>query len=182
MRAPFAELAADLHREYGDSLEITVGHKPFPAELRGDRQPVPLPTPTVTVPGLELKVTVDEPHVAPGEDLEGRVIFANRGPHRVEGMTGVLTGGVRRDGQDFLAGTFAGAITLQGYGIGLAPGSSRELPLIIGTASCLPDSSYVVPPGRYEVVAAVPFNQPDRPSTQRPQLVARGAWLTVDAG
>ena len=96
-------------------------------------------------------------------------------------MTGVLTGGVRRDGQDVLAGTFVGAITAEGFRIGLDPGSSTEVRLIIGTASCLPDTSYVVPPGRYEAVAAIPFNQPSRPRTLRSQLVARGAWLTVDA-
>lgn len=61
LRAAFAELAAELHREYGDALEITVGHKPFPPEKIGDRQLVPIPTPAVTVPGLELTVTCDEP-------------------------------------------------------------------------------------------------------------------------
>jgi hypothetical protein len=182
LRAPFAELAADLHREYGDSLKITVGHKPYPPELIGDRQPLLLPMPTVTVAGLELTITIDEPHVAGGEDLPGRVIFANRGPNRVEGMTGVLTGGIRSDGHDYMAGNFAGTTTMMGYQIDLEPGSSTEMPLIIGTASRLPDTSYVVPPGRYEVVTAVPFQQSDIPPTPRPQLVALGAWLTVDAG
>ena len=181
LRAPFAELAAELHREYGDSLEITVGHKPFPPEVIGDCRPVPLPIATVTVPGLELTVVVDQAHVVPGEDAEGRVVFANCGPLRIEGLTGVLAGGVRNDREGFLAGAFSGMLTMQGLGIQLGPGESMELPLIIGTASVLPDPSYVVPPGRYEVVAAVPFSQPETWSAVPPQLVARGSWLTVEA-
>jgi hypothetical protein len=70
LRAPFASLAAELHREYGSSLEITVGHKPFPPERIRDRHVVPLPTPTVAVPGLELTITVDAPRLAQGETSE----------------------------------------------------------------------------------------------------------------
>ena len=150
LRAPFAALAAELHRDYGLALEIALGHKRFPPERVGDRRPVPLPSPTVAVPGLELTVTVDSTHVVQGEDFGGQVVFANRGSERVVGMTGVLTGGVRAQGDDFMAGDFVGAVHSVGIGITLDPGASTELPLIVGTASCLPDASYVVPPGRYE--------------------------------
>jgi hypothetical protein len=181
LRAPFAALAAELHREYGPSLKITVGHKPFPPERIGDLQSVPLPTSTVTVPGLELTVSVDVARVAPGDDFEGSVLFSNRGAQRVAGMTGLLTGGVRADGEDRMTGDFDGAIALVGYPVDLEPGASMELPVKVGTASVLPDASYVVPTGRYEVISAVPFHQLDRPQAPRPVLVARGAWVTVDA-
>ena len=88
LRAPFADLAAELHNEYGDALEITVGAKPFPPEKIGALQPVPIPTPTVTVPGLELAVTVDEATVVAGENARGKVVFTNSGRRRVEGTTG----------------------------------------------------------------------------------------------
>jgi hypothetical protein len=181
LRAPFAGLAAELHRDYGPSLHITVGHKPFPPAQIGDRQPVPLPTSTVTVPGLELTVTVNAARVAPGDDFEGSVVFSNRGSQRVAGMTGLLTGGVRAEGDDRMAGDFAGAIALVGRTVELGPGEEMELPLTVGMASLLPDVSYVVPPGRYEVISAVPFHQPDTRPTPQPVLVARGAWVTVDA-
>ncbi len=80
-----------------------------------------------------------------------------------------------------MAGEFAGAVTAVGRRIQLDPGASTALPLAIGTASCLPDASYVVLPGRYEVIAAIPFGQPDLPPSPRPVLVARGAWVTVVA-
>lgn len=180
LRAPFAGLAAELHHQYGDALEITVGHKPFPPEKIGRRDPVPVPSPTVAVPGLELTVVVDEPTVVAGEEVRGRVVFTNDGANRVEGMTGVLTGGVRREGDDVMAGSFTGAVALVGYTVRLEPGESTELGLVVGTASCLPDTSYVVPPGTYEVVAASPFSQADTPPGDRPQLVARGARIAVD--
>ncbi|MGI8754049.1 MAG: hypothetical protein ACR2MN_17380 [Acidimicrobiales bacterium] len=179
LRAPFVALAAELHRKYGSSLEINVGHKPYPPERIGDRQPVPVPTPAVTVPGLELTVTVDEALVAPGEDFGGRVVFSNRGSQQVLGMTGVLTGGVRAEGDEVMAGNLAGAVAAIGQHIRLDPGASMEMSLTVGTASCLPDASYVVPPGRYEVVAAIPFNRPGTSPTLRSVLVARGTWVTV---
>jgi hypothetical protein len=80
-----------------------------------------------------------------------------------------------------MTGDFDGAIALVGYPVDLEPGASMELPVKVGTASVLPDASYVVPTGRYEVISAVPFHQLDRPQAPRPVLVARGAWVTVDA-
>jgi hypothetical protein len=43
LRAPFESLAAQLHREFGASLKITLGFKPFPPEQIVELQPVPLP-------------------------------------------------------------------------------------------------------------------------------------------
>jgi hypothetical protein len=180
LKAPFAALAAKLHEEYGDALRITVGNKSFPPEIAGHR-PVPMPTPTVTVSGLELTVTVDQPTVVAGEDAHGTVVFVNRAQRRVDGVTGVLTGGVRREGDEFMAGTFPGATVAIGYGVRLDPGETKELGLIIGTASCLPDTSYTVPPGPHKVIAAVFFNQAGTQPADRSCLVARGAWITVEA-
>lgn len=182
LRAPFATLAGELHDLYGDALEITVGNKRFPPGKIERRPPVPVPEPTVAVPGLELSVVVDERTVAAGEDVHGRVVFINEGSDLVEGMTGVLTGGVRREGDDFMAGSFTGPVRLVGYTVRLEPGQRTELGLVVGTASCLPDTSYVVPPGLYEVIAAVPFRQADTPPGNHPRLVARGARITVDPG
>ena len=181
LRAPFADLAAELHREYGSSLRITVGHKPYPPERIRNRQPVPLPTSTVVVPDLQLTVTVDAAHVAQGKDFDGQVVFSNRGSQRITGMSGMLTGGLRAEGDDHMAGNFTGGTFLVGMLVELDPAASMNLPIKVGTASCLPDTSYTVPPGRYEVVAAVPFRQPDTSATQQPMVVARGAWVTVDA-
>jgi hypothetical protein len=141
LKAPFADLASELHRDYGDALKITLGNKPFPPDRTASRQPVPIPVPTVTIPGLELTISFDEPHVVAGETLRGQVTFANKGSQRVEGMTGVLTGGVRGEGDDFMAGNFTGAVVAVGQIIRLEPGQSRELGLIVGTSSCLPDTS-----------------------------------------
>jgi hypothetical protein len=77
LRAPFAALAAELHRDYGVALEITVGHKPFPAERVRDRRAVPLPSPTMAVPGLELTITLDSTRVVQGKDYRGQVVFVD---------------------------------------------------------------------------------------------------------
>ena len=131
------------------------------------------------IPGLELTVTVDAATVVAGEELRGWVVFANRGSQRVQGTTGIITGGVRRADDAFLAGTYAGSVAFTAQTVSLEPGESEELRLIVGTDSCLPDTSYVVPPGRYGVIAAIPFSQIDTASRALPHLVARGTWITV---
>ena len=42
LKAPFADLAAELHGEYGDALKITVGDRPFPPERTASRKAVVL--------------------------------------------------------------------------------------------------------------------------------------------
>jgi hypothetical protein len=180
LRAPFETLATRLHQEYGSSLEITLGHKLFPPERITDPQPVALPTATITVPGLELTIAMDVARVAAGEGPRGGVIFSNRGHHQIVGMTGAeLTGGIRATGEDRMAGDFAGFTFLTGRSITLDTGESTVVPLRVGTASRLPDASYVIPPGRYEVVAAVGYHPSDGPTVPRPVLIARGAWVTI---
>lgn len=80
-----------------------------------------------------------------------------------------------------MAGAFVGGVAAVGRTVRLEPGATQEFGLTIGTASCLPDTSYVVPPGRYEVIVPVPFNQGGTSPTVRPRLVARGARITVEA-
>jgi hypothetical protein len=183
LRAPFESLAADLHREFGASLQITVGFKPFPPEHIVDPQPVPLPVPTLVMPGLALTIVTDSFRVVQGEDLRGHVVFHNRGSTDMADTTGgLLVGAVRADhDDDCIAGAHAGAIAWVGRHIQLSPGASTEVPLLIGTASRLPDTSYVVPPGRYEIIVAVGYRQLVPTPEGRPLLVARGAWITVEA-
>lgn len=50
LRAPVADIAADLHHRYGDALDITVGSKPFPPERITGPRTVPLPVSTWSYP------------------------------------------------------------------------------------------------------------------------------------
>lgn len=162
LRAPFAAIAADLHHRYGDALDITVGSKPFPPERITESQAVgPLPISTAKIPNLKVELHFDTPAVVAGEDLRGSATITNGGQLRLRFITGLMTGGVRRPGDDKLAGVFVGAVTAVGLNVDLDPGQSGDIPVLIGTASCLPDRSYIVPAGVYEVVATLSVNRRD---------------------
>ncbi len=184
LRAPFEDIAAALHAEFGTSLNIWLGLKPYPPSRIADPHAVPVPQPTITVTGLEMTMTLADVQVTSGETLNGSITFHNRGRTRITGMTGAtLTAGLRSQGNDHMASQYAGTLWNLGMIIDLGSGDSRTLPLLVGTASCLPDTSYVVPSGRYEVVATIPFH-PHRPSDQGEpgpggQLVVTGNRITV---
>ena len=104
LRAPFAAIAADLHRRYGDALDITVGSKPFPPERITESQAVTLPISTAKIPNLTVELHFETPAVVAGEDLRGAATITNGGQRRLRFITGLITGGVRRPGDEKLAG------------------------------------------------------------------------------
>lgn len=161
LRAPFAAVAADLHVRYGDALDITVGTKPFPPERIVDPPLVRLPVSTIDLPDLVLDFDIGEATVAPGDDLSGTVTLTNQGRERLRFLSGAAVGSIRQPGSDHLSGTFHGWMSSVGLNVDLQHAQSTDLPLIVGTTSCLPDRSYVVEPARYELVVAVSVNPVD---------------------
>jgi len=94
--------------------------------------------------------------VTAGDDLHGTARLTNRGADPIRFLTSpTVTAGVRRCGDDAMAGRFTGWLTAAGILVDLREHESRELHLIFGTASCLPDSPAAIPPGTYEVVATL---------------------------
>ena len=181
VRAQFADIAADLHRRYGDALDITVGSWPFPPDSLGVFRAVPVPASTVDLKDLDVEFDFETLAVAAGDELRGIATLTNSGPDRLQFLTGPVTGGVRHPGADMLAGVFEGAVTPAGFNIDLRHGATRELPLIVGATSCLPDRSYTVPAGAYEVVATLGVDFRDgQGRTSGPQSVVRiGPTITV---
>lgn len=181
LRAPYADIAADLHRRYGDALDITVGSKPFPPERITESAAVPVPVSTVSLPHLAIVLHFETPAVVAGEDLRGSATLTNRGHGPLSFITGPMTGGVRQPGDDKLAGTFRGSLAAAGLIVDLRPGQSKDIPVLIGTASCLPDRSYVVPAGTYEAVTILSVNLRDDHGnpTSPERLVVMGPSIEV---
>jgi hypothetical protein len=182
LRAPFVGIAAELHGRYGDALDITVGNKPYPPARITPGEPKPLPGATIDLPELRLDFELGEATVPGGDDLVGAVVVTNRGNRRLRFMTGpTMTAGVRRRGDAYLAGGFSGWMTLAGRVLDLPPGQRETLRLIVGTTSCLPDLTYVVPPGAYQVVASFGVNFLDESSqpTGHRLVVRAGPDLAV---
>jgi hypothetical protein len=115
LRAPFADVAGDLHQRYGDALEITVGSKAFPPERIIEFRAVPLPVSTVELPDLDIEFHFETTAAVAGDDLRGAATLTNRGQDRLHFITGLMTGGVRHLGDDNLAGAFRGGVTAVGF-------------------------------------------------------------------
>jgi hypothetical protein len=101
--------------------------------------------------------------------------------HFITGPT--MTGGLHRPGDAHLAAKSNGWMTLAGRAVDLQPGQRDELKIIVGTTSCLPDLTYVVPPGTYQVVASLGLSFLDeaiRP-TGHQRVVRTGPDLAVTA-
>jgi hypothetical protein len=147
-------------------------------------EPARVPTSTVDLPELEISFDVGPGVVTAGDDLHGRAVLTNLGTDPIRFHTGpTLIGGVRRPGDDQMAGRFRGWMSAPGIRVDLAEGQSRELHLLVGTKSCLPDSPRAIPPGTYEIVAtlAVNFATPDGGLTAHRAVVRIGPSVRVGA-
>lgn len=154
LRATAEELAHLLHERYGDVLRITVGALRYP-----DRQPIgssSTPQPTITVPGLELRLLLDRESVPSGDDAIGRIVIRNHGAALIDMETGEPMLGSTLDSNQQLVGMSAG-----GYYVGvgrhlqLEPGETSSVSAVAGTASCSSEIGYLLPSGRY--LAVVPL-------------------------
>jgi hypothetical protein len=182
LRPPFEGLAQELHRRYGDSLEITVGFKRFPPGGSSDAANyVKTPQEILVSRHIELKVGLIDDVVCAGDDLRGQVWLTNKRPQSINIETGAIaSGGIRRPHCDQISGWFSGALSAAGVNLRLAPEECGPIALVVGTASCDSTDLYVPTPGLYEAVARVPVRVSSADGwKQEGEMLARGATLTV---
>jgi len=154
--APSALAAAeDLHRRFGDDVLLTVGYLPYPP----DRQPDPvLDRLTRQLPGEpldpgETDVQLDGPAtVRSGQTLHHGLLVGNLTDRELTITTnGQVTAVVVDPRTGLMVGGFAGFQTLVGIDFHVTPGATERIPLLIGTASVVPDLGYTVPPGMWGI-------------------------------
>ena len=91
-----------------------------------------------------------------------------------------MTAFIYRAGTDQVVGAYDGGIGGTGAGRTLAPGESIDLSVIGGTASCLADLGYALPPGEYDVRAAIDqYDRPPQGEMVVRYLLSAPATLTV---
>ena len=159
--APAALAAAeDLHLRFGDEVLLTVGYLPYPP----DRQPDPvLDRLTLQLPGelldpRETDVQLDGPTtVRSGQTLHHGLLVGNLTDRELTIATnGRVTAAVVDPQTGLVVGGFAGAQTLVRIDFHVVPKATERIPLLIGTASVVPDLGYAVPPGTWGI--QVPLN------------------------
>jgi len=170
LRASEETLAAELHERYGGAIELTVGQFPYPdlpqfhpvIEPPGGRAPL-LPQDLADV-SLPSGFTIRS-----GEDLmSGLLTHNNSDDELVIETNGQVTTRVMDPETDQWVGGFTGAQHVPLVLFRVPPHGTVELPMLIGTASSVPQLGYAVPPGRWSIEVTLRFT--DRGAFRTPPL------------
>ena len=163
-----AATAAELHRQFGDDVELTVGALPYPPGA----QPRPRPA-TTPLPGLldsrEITVELDGPAVVrSGHTLRHSLLVRNLSGRDLQIATnGQVTAVVVDPQTGEVVGGFSGAQALPLVIFRVAAGATEPIPLLIGTASYTPRLGYVVPAGEWGIQATLTLGPHPRDSPHR---------------
>jgi hypothetical protein len=172
--APWAAAtAAELHRQFGDDVELTVGALPYPPGT----QPRPRPT-TTPLPDLldsrEITVELDGPAVVrSGHTSRHSLLVRNLSGRELQIATnGQVTAVVVDPQTGEVVGGFSGAQALPLVIFRVAAGATEPIPLLIDTASYTPRLGYVVPAGEWGIQATLTLglHPRDSPSRRTPIL------------
>ena len=153
MLGPGSEaLARRVHARFGSWVErISVGLTTWNGHP--GRSPRCGSLPTSSAPPLGYSATLDltPPRVRSGQNLEGTVVFRNRGASavRVDSVQPVEIV-ITRPGTRRVVGVYSGGIAGTGYAPLLGPGQSRAVRIVGGTARCDGGLGSALPPGRYD--------------------------------
>ncbi|GAA0948070.1 hypothetical protein GCM10009554_45310 [Kribbella koreensis] len=146
------EIAATLHTKYGELVDLRVGAMTFPAGefWLGERWDQ-----LYGVPVEPTRFEVDSAaplSVRSGRTSRREVLVTNRAAYpQVLSSNGELSSVVTDDSGN-VVGRFVGPQPLSLMGFEIAPHQTRSLPVLIGTASVVPDLPYAVPPGQWELI------------------------------
>jgi hypothetical protein len=172
--APWAATTAEeLHRQFGDDVDLTVGALPYPPDRQPRPQPATGPLPDLLDPH-EIAVELDGPAVVrSGHTLQHGLLLRN--------LTGVelqiatnrqVTATVVDPKTGQIVGGFSGFQALPLAIFRVAPSQTRRIPLLIGTASSTPRLGYTIPAGNWGIQATLTLgpDPSDSPRRRTPVL------------
>jgi hypothetical protein len=151
--APWATATAEeLHRQFGDDVELTVGALPYPPDRQPRPQPATVPPPDLLDP-QEITAELDGPAVVrSGHTLRHGLLVGNLTRQELTIATnGQVTAVVVDPQTGQTVGGFAGFQTLAGVFFRVAARATERIPLLIGTASFTPKLGYILPPGSWGI-------------------------------
>jgi hypothetical protein len=149
------DIAAMLVAKYGDVVGLRVGAMTYPTRQLWvtdySRQLHGAPAESA---GLDVQ-PLSPLTVRTGRFKREDVLVTNRAAHEQVLLTnGDLRSAVTDDSGN-VVGLYVGPHTLARVGFAIEPHQSRPVPILIGTASVVPDLGYAVPPGQWRLVIAL---------------------------
>lgn len=155
--APWAATTAEeLHRQFGDDIELTVGALPYPP---GPQPPPGLATtpPAGLLDSQEIAAELDGPAVVrSGRTLRHSLLLRNLSGRELQIATnGHVTAAVVDPQTGDVVGGFVGWQTAPLIIFRVAAGATGRIPLLTGTASFTPRLGYVVPAGEWGIQATL---------------------------
>jgi hypothetical protein len=168
--APWAaEIAGELDRDFGDDLDLTVGFLRYPSRSFDPHTETALKS--VPQIGLlaSLDVSFDDPVVVrSGYSTHSSVRIHNHRDQQIVLKTnGTLTARIVDPGSGDVVGGFSGLQHLPGVPFSVRPHFSTVVPLVVGTASVVPQLGYAVPVGEWALDAVLDVHGLGRYRTPR---------------
>jgi hypothetical protein len=161
--APWAEaVAAELSRQFGDQVDLTVGALPYPPGRpphRPVRRQSPAREPVSLLDPREAQAELDGPAVVrSGHTLRHGLLLRNHTGGELQIATnGQVTARIVDPQTGEEVGGFSGWQTLPLVMFRIAPGGTERIPLLIGTASFTARLGYAVPPGSWGLQTTLDF-------------------------
>lgn len=149
------DIAATVKAKYGSLVDLRVGAMTFPdRQLVANEYSRQLHGASAVPAGLDAEV-LSPLSVRTGWFARGEVLVTNRAAHeQVLWTNGRLSSAVT-DRSGSVVGMYVGPQTAARVGFEIEPDQSRPVPVLIGTASVVPDLGYAVPPGQWALVIAL---------------------------
>jgi hypothetical protein len=150
------EVAEELHRHFGDDVDLFVGQFSYPEKR--PRRPRPIKHPeSIDADPNEMSVELEAPLVVrSGHSVTGHVLIRNRASDELAIESGGgLFGEVLDPATGDIVGGYRGWVAAPLVTWKLASGESKRVRMHVGTASDRPELGYAIPPGEWAVRAVL---------------------------
>ncbi len=160
--------AEELHQQFGDNVDLTVGALPYPPGREPQRPPAHHQPPALLDPQQTIAELDGPAMVSSGHTLRHWLLLRNLTGRDLQIATnGQITAIVVDPQTGDAVGGLSGFQTLPLIVFRVAPGQTERIPLLIGTASITPRLGYAVPAGNWGIQATLTLGPDPRESPRR---------------
>jgi hypothetical protein len=150
--ADHMDVAASLHLRYGDAIDLRVGYFHYPDIDSGKSEnlaSVAEPPDLAALP-QEISLSLKEgTEFRSGSHVRSQLTMRNQST--LELVAGKLIPPIVDPTNGRVAGGYEGAVTMEMRRYQVPAGATKEVPILIGTASTRPELGYAVPPGPWAI-------------------------------